>query len=230
MKPFKCNNLDLNESEGVELNLTEFKIDGLSGVVVGLDVDEQTLQAYIGPNDIARMKEWLADWSRLEPRVAMQGKSPSDTIEACFNRGELGKNLRASVIDALKRKGVITFEDLGKKSEIDVLDIPDLGERHLERMGLALERRGLSWSKYEGHDFLADPCMAIHARANESQGECSQEGVELLTLVMSWHLRVTYQQARKYVDPHQADPSWGRLAASIVKSHNERAEAAAPDA
>ena len=72
--------------------------------------------------------------------------------------------------------------------------------------------------------------MAIHARANESKGECSQEGVELLTLVMSWHLRVTYQQAKKYVDPHQADPSWGRLAASIVKSHNERAEVAAPDA
>ena len=100
-----------------------------------------------------------------------QGKSPSDTLEACFNRGELGKNFRASVGKALFRRGVITFEDLGKKSKIDVLDIPELGERHLELLGLALERRGLSWSKYEGHDFLTDPFMAIHARAKESQGE-----------------------------------------------------------
>ena len=115
MKPFKCNNLDLNESEGVELNLTEFNIDGLSGVVVGIDVDEQTLQAYIGPNDIARMNEWLADWSRgverdeLREALATRTKERDQLARALSVRT---KERDAAVSSANRLQAIVTSEAL----------------------------------------------------------------------------------------------------------------------
>ncbi len=63
MKPFKCNEHDLNESMGVNLTMKASSLVG-GNVEVGITVDGNRLNAYIGPNDAASMMEWIAGWAQ----------------------------------------------------------------------------------------------------------------------------------------------------------------------